>query len=210
MNKKSFLVLPAVAVLLLSGCATNVSTLEPDLAAYPAKSDSAAVKSAYIKNVTDGRIFSENAPQADMPTWSNDGTHEEARAVGRKRNSYGKAMGGIVFPEHMPVTSVVKTTLTQALIENGYRVVETDSEVTPDTKILEVRVNKFWSWMNPGFWQIKLSCDIEANVSPKDAEQVTVVGEYHEGFQTGTESNWLSVINRAIHNFYEDAKTKLK
>lgn len=210
MNKKLLLAVPAFFLLLLSGCATNVSTLEPDLSAFPGKSDPAAIKTAYIKSVVDARVFNDNAPQAYMPTWSNDGTQEEARAVGRKRNTFGKAMGGIVFPENMPATSVVKTTLTQALIDNGYRVIETEAEVTPETKVIDVRMNQFWSWMNPGFWQLTLTCDIKTDVTQKNAEPLILEGEYHEGFQAATESNWLTVINQAIRNFYEDAKAKLK
>lgn len=64
--------------------------------------------------------------------------------------------------------------------------------------------------MTPGFWQIHLSSNIEADVSGFNKEAVKIKGRYTEGFQTGVESNWLTVLNQAIKNFYEDAKAKLK
>lgn len=199
-----------VPVFFLAGCATNVSTLTPDLSMCRGNNNPESTKSVYIKSVTDGREFSDKARQAYMPTWSNDGSYEEARAVGRKRNGFGKAMGGLVLPEGMPATAVVKQTLTQALVDNGYKVVEKESDVTSDTKVLDVKMPTFWSWMNPGFWNIRLTTDIEAEVSGYQEETVRVKGKYGEGFQLGTESNWLEVLNAAIRKFYEDAKNKLK
>lgn len=196
--------------LFLAGCATNVSTLTPDLSMCQGNNNPDAIKSVYIKSVTDGREFSDNARQAYMPTWSNDGSYEEARAIGRKRNGFGKAMGGLVLPEGMPATTVVKQTLTQAFVDNGYKVVENEADVTNETKVVNVKMPTFWSWMNPGFWNIRLTTDIEADVSGYQEEIVRVKGKYGEGFQLGTESNWLNVLNQAIRKFYEDAKSKLK
>lgn len=197
-------------VMFLSGCATNVSTLEPDLSMCAGQNNATeTAQTVFIKNVTDERVFAANA-RADMPTWSNDGSYEEERAIGRKRNGFGKAMGGLVLPEGMPATSVVKEVLTQAFSDNGYRVVKQETEVTDETRVVNVKMPKFWSWMTPGFWQIHLSSNIEADVSGFNKEAVKIKGRYTEGFQTGVESNWLTVLNQAIKNFYEDAKAKLK
>lgn len=209
MKSTIILSLAVVSVMLLSGCATSISTLDPDLSAYPGKSDPAAEKTVYIKTVEDMRLFADNADTPEEPTWAN-GSQEEARAIGRKRNVYGKALGGLVLPEGMPATSVIKTTLTQALIENGYKVVESESEVAQDTKVFDVRMNKFWSWVNVGFWSIKLSSNIEAVLVDNNMQTVRVEGNYAEHFQTGSESNWLKVLNQTIKNFFIDAKTKLK
>ena len=211
MKHKLALSLAAVSVILLTGCAASVSTIEPDLSAYSARSDVAAAKTAFIRTVNDRRVFSANASSPDQPTWSNDGTKEEARAIGRKRHGYGMAMGGLVLPQGMTAAGVVKKTLTQALIENGYKVVESEAEVTPGTYVIDVEMNKFWSWMNPGLLGFTLSANVGADVADKNARTVHIEGRYSEGgFQTFMDSNWLKVLNQALKNFFEDAKAKLK
>lgn len=79
-------------VMFLSGCATNVSTLEPDLSMCAGQNNATeTAQTVFIKNVTDERVFAANA-RADMPTWSNDGSYEEER-LEEKEMASGKQWG---------------------------------------------------------------------------------------------------------------------
>lgn len=204
--------LACVATLALTGCVTNVSTLSPDTkfvdAAQKEKAE-LSTKTAFIRKVVDERKFRTNAAP-DKPTWSNDGSHEEGRAIGRKRNSFGKALGGFVLPAGFTAADVVRKTLGEVLTANGYKVLGSEGDVKPETKVIDVDMTQFWMWMNPGFWQLTLSADINSTVRQEGAEPVNVKGEYHEGFQVGTDSNYLTVLNTALRTFYEDAVEKLK
>ena len=206
-----FLLCAVVPVALLSGCATNVSTLNPDLSmCTEINNNPSSDTSVFIQSVSDERVFAENAPSADMPTWSNDGTHEEDRAIGRKRNGFGMALGGIVLPQGITATSIVERALSQAFKDNGYYVIKNAAEVNNNTKIIDIKMTQYWSWMNPGAFTITLTSDIKADVTGYSSEPVNVHGNYSENFAFGTESSWLKVINQAIKNFLEDARNKLK
>ena len=93
------------------------------------------------------------------------------------------------MPEGMPATSVVKEVLTQAFSDNGYRVVKQETEVTDETRVVNVKMPKFWSWMTPGFWQIHLSSNIEADVSGFNKEAVKIKGRYTLNFPKNLHSN---------------------
>lgn len=198
-----------LGAMLLSGCAMNVSTIEPDMRAFTLENKPSATATVFIREVKDKRVFAENG-RAYMPTWSNDGTHEEARAVGRKRNSFGMAEGGLVLPEGMPATEVVKKALSQALIDDGYKVVQNPSEVTDQTRVLDVDMDQFWCWVQMGFWALALNGDISAQVRPEGEEPVTVQSHVMRRSIAATDGGWLNVLNDAIHEFYLNAKDKFR
>ena len=199
-----------LAALMLSGCATSVSTLDPDLSAFTLQNNEAATKTAYIRSVKDKRVFAENAP-ANMPTWSNDGSHEEARAVGRKRTGFGRASGGLVLPEGQTAAGVVKSALSQALIDNGYKVIDDKDQVTEETRVLDVDMDQFWNWIQMGFWTLAVNGDMKAKVqSAGQQEPVTVEAHVTRRSVAVTDNSWLRVLNETIQKFYQDARDKLK
>ena len=183
--------------MLLSGCAMNVSTIEPDLRAFTLENKPSATATVFIREVKDKRVFAENG-RAYMPTWSNDGTHEEARAVGRKRNSFGRAEGGLVLPEGMPATEVFKKALAQALVDDGYKVVKDPSEVTDQTRVLDVNMDQFWCWAQLGTWTFSLHGDVVAKVRSGEEEPLTVQSHAVRRTIAATDGGWLNVLNDAI------------
>lgn len=210
--KHVFMIIASVATLALTGCAVNVSTISPNTKFTNfSQKDKAehSTKTAFIRNVVDDRQFKAKA-RADQPTWSNDGSHEEARAIGRKRNGFGKAMGGFVLPVDTTAADVIRKTLAEALIANGYKVLNNEADVKPETKVIDVEMTQFWMWLNPGFWQLRLNAAIDTTVHQEGAEPVRVNGEYHEGFQLGTNSHYLKVLNTALRRYYKNAVDNLK
>ena len=65
-------------------------------------------KEIFIESVTDERIFQENPKSQDIPSLGLGGSANATeiirkRAIGRKRNTYGKALGDILLEEGQTV-----------------------------------------------------------------------------------------------------------
>jgi hypothetical protein len=80
------------------------------------------------------------------------------------------------------------------------------------SQIVDVEINKFWSWMNPGFWAITLSTEIETDISIKgsNADKKTIYVKVADHFQTGVEDNWVSVMNAALKAYIAEITAKFR
>lgn len=90
--------------------------------------------------------------------------------------------------------------------------IENSDNVSKSSEIVDVEINKFWSWMNPGFWAITLSTEIETNISIKgsDADKKTIYVKAADHFQTGVDGNWVSVMNTALKDYIFEVKAKFR
>jgi len=202
-------------VLLFSGCAANrgvVSLDTPQIGTIAASNG----KSIYVNSVSDKRIFEAKPATPNIPSLSPVEINSPAiksRAVGRKRNSYGVALGDILLKEGRSVEQIVGESVEQAFLENGYSIIKDKKDVTPETMMIDVKINKLWSWMNPGFWALKISCEIETdliigkNSSPK-VEVISVNAS--NNFQTGAGSNYISVMKQARQMYIAEVKNRLR
>ena len=103
---------------LLAGCATSRSVLElPPAAPLAAASKPANGKSVLIDNVSDRRLFEVNPGNPSEPSLD-DAEKIDAgiklRAVGRKRNTFGKALGDLVLKDGQSVETVTRGAIRQA------------------------------------------------------------------------------------------------
>lgn len=213
--KRMFTIGLVAAGCLLSGCATSrgVVSLTAPTSDTLAGSNGIAV---HIHSVIDKRTFevaprSPNIPSLDPSEPQSDAIR--LRAIARKRNTYGKGLGDILLKEGQTVESLIYSALRQALVENGYIVVENDADVSKSSRTVDVQINKFWSWMNPGFWALTLSTEIATDITVKEGDSwgnQTVSVKVSDTFQTGAEDNWLSVMRSALKDYVAAAKTKLK
>lgn len=150
--------------LALAGCALTRGELDLRVEEIANPNSTKTVK---IVEVVDRRVFQVDPPKPFIPSLSNNEVNDRSvqkRAVARKRNTYGAAMGDIVLPEGRTVEQLTKEALTRALREAGVRVV---SEGVPghDAAIpLRAEIKKFWAWVTPGFWQITLQYEIEVTL----------------------------------------------
>ena len=200
---------------LFNGCATNrglVSLTTPN-------SDKVAPSNGmeiYIRSVVDKRIFEENPRSPDIPSLDPSeaqGEDIKRRAIARKRNAFGKGLGDILLNEGQTVVSVITDSLRQAFIEEGYTVAGTSSNLGKNSRTIDVEINKFWSWMNPGFWAITLSTEIGTDIVVQGAgggEKKTVNVKAADHFQTGVEGNWVAVMHSALKDYINEVKTKMK
>lgn len=200
-------------VVLLSGCATSrgfVSLKMPE-EGIASKSNGEKI---FIRSVVDKREFQENPPEANIPSLkpSRDGAVSEdlkKRVVARKRNSYGKALGDIALEEGQTVESIIHDILERAFFELGYEVVENNEGVNSDSMIVDVSIEKFWSWFNPGFWVIRLSSEIETKITvikadASDKKEIYVI--FKKRFQTAVEGNWMKVMQGCLEQYKDKVK----
>lgn len=165
-----------------------------------------------IRNVNDARRFETAPSEPNTPSLDPEEAQNSdirSRAIARKRNTYGKALGDILLKEGQTVTSVIRDSLAQAFIEKGYKVV---TEPTPETIIVDVEVEQFWSWMNPGFWAITLSTEISTDIDMKRPDGMNKEKVYVKTsgkYQTAAGGNWVEVMHKALAEYIAAVKTKI-
>lgn len=201
--------------LALGGCATSRAVLD---VSAPASTSAAQPngKTVLINSPRDMRIFQVSPPSPDIPSLDPSEQQNDAirlRAVGRKRNTFGKALGDILLAEGKTVETLVSRSITQAFADLGYQVITNKAEATNETFVVDATINKFWAWMNPGFWAITLSAEISTDLAIKSLEgreikKVSVKASDH--YQIATDGNWMEVIDNALRLYVDDLKSKLK
>lgn len=216
MNLRVALPISLTCLLLLGGCATSRSELDITPPTTTNATPTIAGKEVLVTVVSDKRIFQANPPSADIPSLDpgrDQNTAIKARAVGRKRNTFGKALGDILLKEGQTVESLTAASIRQAFVEKGYKVLDSKEQATGNTVFVEATIDKFWSWFSPGFWAITLNTEIASGVSIKSAEKDTTAAvsvKASEHFQVAAEGNWTKVINNALRAFVDELKTKLE
>ena len=198
----------------LTGCATSRGFISLAIPTSDNVTTSTGVE-VYIHSVVDKRIFEEAPKTPNIPSLDPSEPQDERtklRAIARKRNTFGKGLGDILLKEGQTIESVIHDSLRQAFVESGYNVIENKDNTSQRSQIVDVEVNKFWSWMNPGFWAITLSTEIETNISIKgnDADKKTIYVKVADHFQTGVEGNWVSVMNAALKAYISEIKAKFR
>ena len=102
-----------------------------------------------------------------------------ARAYGRKRNSYGMALGDVMLPEGQTVAGMTQAVVTRSLRESGYRVVDRNDADYAQAKPLTVRVNKLWVWQDLTAFAGGLVTDYDVAITDptgRAQQEVTVNG----------------------------------
>lgn len=206
-----------VLMVILSGCATNRGVVKLDVPSSGVDTQLSG-RTVVIESVKDNRQFQENPKTQDIPSLGFGGaaaaTDEiKKRAIGRKRNSFGKALGDILLEEEQTVETVVGDALSTAFAEKGYRVLPEENK-TDDTITVDVSIEKFWAYMTPGFWAITLSADISTDLTLKIPEngkvEEKIIAVKSEGkYQTGMEENWMKVMQGAIQKYIDALKKEL-
>jgi uncharacterized lipoprotein YajG len=215
MKLRSAPILGLASLLLLGGCATSRSVLDIPSPGVRAVAP-AGGKEVFVAPVLDRRAFAVNPPTPDIPSLAPDEDQSDsikARAVGRKRNSWGKALGDILLKEGQSVQTLVARAIRQAFAEKGYRVAERKEDAAPDALRVEAAIDKFWTWMNPGMWALTLSTEISTALtleSPAGSNAKTVSVKASGSYQTGLEENYAEVIARALRLYAEELKAKIE
>lgn len=212
MNRIVQKILILAAMIVVSGCATSRGVLDvsQEVAENPVTGE--AVK---FVRISDNRQFQIDPPEPNIPSLKNNEINDPAitsRAIARKRNSFGKALGDILLPEDQTVAGLVESSLVNGFRENGYRVVTAGDSGYDDAAPIEVDIEKFWGWFNPGFWQIKLKYETLIRVSGPVGSFVAgqeFSSSIEMGFQVASGSNWLKAINASLDELNKDIASEL-
>lgn len=203
-----------LASLLLGGCAASRGTVS--LATPTTQLASASNnKQIYINSVEDRRVFELKPAKPSIPSLDPDrpsGDEIKSRAIARKRNGFGKALGDILLDDGQTVSAVMRNTLQQALIANGYKVIDNKSQITTETYILDAKINQFWSWMNPGFVAIDINTVISTDISisdPSGIKNSKIEAKASDNYQLASGKNWIEVMQKALANYVKEAQSKL-
>jgi len=174
MNKFYRAISLSIALMVMVGCASSRGIIDIEDSAVVNPSQGLELK--FIR-VTDKREFQLKPKQASIPSLKNGEIHDPeitSRAIARKRNSYGQALGDILLPEGRTVVEVVENHLSNGFRENGYRVLSPGESNYENAIPLEVDINNFWGWFSPGFWSIGLNFQTAIVVSAPMKEFVNV------------------------------------
>jgi len=200
-------------MLILAGCATSrgVMDVKPKSVANPASGPAVT-----IARVTDRREFQLKPPDPSIPSLKNGEINDSAitsRAIARKRNGYGKALGDILLPEGRTVEQLVEEALVRGLRESGFRVLERGDADYATAVPLEADIDQFWAWLSPGFWaghlEFKSRIRLIGGISPLQD------GQEFEGYvrlatQAATTGAWQNTINKGLENLNENMVSKLR
>lgn len=200
-----------LACAVLAGCATSRS--EVRLKSPPAVAPSSAAKVVVIRSVTDERAFEEAPAEPSTPSLGFGGANKsgdaiKARAIGRKRNGFGKALGDVLLENGQTITGVVRENLTAALQQAGYQV-KSAGEADASALVVDVHVKKFWAWFQPGFWAITLNSDVATDLSISGAAMPTTVSVHVEDtHQAATEGAWIEIVDKALEAYRKEVVAK--
>lgn len=204
----------------LTGCATSRSELQISAPATTPAVSVQSGKTVYIRSVKDARVFEESPSNPSTPSLgfdslkSPDASTIKQRAIARKRNGFGQAMGDILLDEGQTVEGMVGNAIKSAFGEAGYAVINNSADAKPDTLIVDARIDKFWAWMKPGFWALTLSADIATDVSvgsqAGDKKLGGTVSSHAEhSRQTAMEGNWIELYQEALATYSANLKALL-
>jgi hypothetical protein len=201
------------AGILVAGCATSrgVMNVEPVEVANP--KSSVVVK---IVEVVDARVFELKPKHAYTPSLKNgevDNPAITSRAIARKRNGFGAALGDILLPENRTVAQVTEEALARALKESGYRVASKGDPDYAAAVPLKAKIEKFWGWLNIGFWTLKVNHNTKVALEgdwPLNGENRIVEGKSRLARAIVSGAVWRESLQAGLDDFVENVKSVLK
>jgi hypothetical protein len=115
------------------------------------------------------------------------------------------------LPQEQTVVLLATQAAANAFRGKGYTVVTTDD---PTAMPVELDIQKFWYWIEPGFWTLKVNCDILVDVkssalaSSAGSDQATC----HTDFRTPAilHGNCGDVFEGVLDGMRDDLNKKLK
>jgi|TARA_B100001964_G_scaffold152560_1_gene167923 hypothetical protein len=201
-----------VLVLLGSGCATNRGILDLNVGVPDNISSGQAVE---IVRVTDRRVFQLAPNKPSIPSLKGGEIMDKSitsRAIARKRNGFGKALGDILLPEGKTVEDLTREALTRAFREAGYSVIDNSTESPGNITKIEADIEQFWAWFTPGFWAVKLDFEAKVKITgdiPPFQKSDIVRGHVRLHSQAAGTRAWRNTLNKGIEAFIQEVKKRL-
>ncbi|MGN6512432.1 MAG: hypothetical protein ACTHKZ_02500 [Lysobacteraceae bacterium] len=200
-------------LLMLGACATSRSTLSlqlPEQGTYVTGD-----KIAQIEAVTDARHFEADPDDPGTPSlkggdkYALDAAGRE-KAIARKRNTYGMAIGDILLDGSDTVPSLTRELVAQGLRERGYRVLAPGESAPDGTLPVRVKVDEFWAWFTPGFWAATIEARVRTDIEFPGGRSAEVIGHGENTVQSGRDRNWQEAYERAFADYREKLRAALQ
>ena len=199
---KSFLIITLSTVMItLTGCATSRGLVTLN-SAQDVRTE-ALKQTAVIKVIEDDRHFENRPKTPDIPSLKGGldkaTAEDKERAIARKRNTYGKALGDILLREGT-VSSVVQNRVISALNQSGYKVLPASAENDKKADlVISVQINKFWSWSSLGLLNTEIKTTL---VNDKEADKAIVVDtKLSRPVHLKTGNQWVENTNLALDEY---------
>ena len=199
MRRMLFLALLMAMVACTAGCAASTSKLDIDSnSAYKQQTlqEKKDIPSAFIRNVTDGRVFSDGTGNPADPTPDIKSKEQRNITIGRKRGGFGNAWGSIVLKNEITVTGIIRSALEKSLTDSGFMVIHDETAIDNNTFIINCCITKFWNWMNLNFASLDLNTDIAARIQTSSSSEILIEVSEQLNVALATDSN----IKKSIHN----------
>lgn len=204
------------SALVLVGCATSrsevgISTPTKAMEVVTAVQPQAGQTVVWLRTVKDSRVFQAAPKDPSIPSLGFGGSEQasagvKARAMGRKRNGFGAAMGDVLLPEGQTVTLLVSQQLRAVLQEAGYQVVEQDPK-RPGSLVVDVEVKEFWSWIQMGFWSLKLNNKVSTELWVENASKRIVMNSNAiQNRQMVTDGAWKDIVELGLADYRQKLK----
>lgn len=197
------------AASILAGCAVGRDTVD---VSAPHASNPSGTKFVRIDSVVDKRQFQVAPPSADIASLDQDedtSDTSKARAIGRKRGGFGKALGDVVLPEGKTVSGLVENAVASGFQEAGYVVVKKGDANFDSAPAVTAQVIDFWAWFQPGFWAVttnhKSELKLAGDVGALHGEQI-VKTRVSESKQIVTSSDWREIVEKGLAAISEQTK----
>lgn len=191
----------ALSASILAGCAVGRTTVD---VSAPQGTNPTTGKYVRIDSVQDKRTFSVKPPSADMASLDpNEDSSDasKARAIGRKRNGYGKALGDVVLPQGKTASGLVESALATGFQDAGYIVVKQGDPNFGAAAPVTAQIIDFWAWFEPGFWSIKTNqkseLQLSGDVGALHGEQ-TIKTRVSESKQVVVSSDWQEIVEKGL------------
>jgi uncharacterized lipoprotein YajG len=202
-----------IACIVLAGCATNRSEVMLSAPMAAPTTRAGATRFAVIRSVKDERVFEEAPVDPSVPSLGFEGAAQapaeiKARAIGRKRNTLGMALGDVLLQKGQTVDDVVRDNLTAALQQAGFQVQSADN-AGPSALVVDVHVKQFWAWVQIGFWALTLKANISTSLDLSGAASTSTISVHVEDSrQLATDSAWIEVVDKALQAYRSQAAEK--
>jgi len=199
----------SIAFLLFSGCAATRGELNIDSQKNKV-ANPVSDKKVFIRSVSDNRHFEATPRKASIPSlkYPKDINNAKitSRAIARKRNGWGHAMGDILLPQNITVADIIKKTVADVFKEQGYQIVQNEESAT---SIVDVKIDKFWCWVTPGFWSVSLEAQFQIVLqSQKDnlfvSNPTTATGYIHLHTQMASGEKYQNTIEQGLVTLKQD------
>jgi hypothetical protein len=207
------LALLAVLSALTTGCALNRS--EVKLTGPGAETAAPATgRVVAIRSVKDERVFVDKPSDPSVPSLGEEGASKSSaeikgRAFGRKRNTYGMALGDVLLEPGNSVEKVVRENLGAALRAEGFQVRDA-ATAGANALLLDVRIRKFWAWVTPGFWAVTIDAAIETDVTPSGMATAPIAVHATHSSMAVTDGVWVEVVDKALLGYRTQAAAAVR